>query len=59
MAGAPAHGRHKEDVLVRVYNSLDSCCIPSTVKFRQSNHEFTFDVDITFVSYPLVLTSVV
>jgi hypothetical protein len=30
-----------------------------TVKFRQSSHEFTFGVGITFVSYPLVLTPVV
>jgi hypothetical protein len=27
-----------------------------TVKFRQPSHEFTFDVGMTFVSYPLVLT---
>jgi hypothetical protein len=30
-----------------------------TVKFRQLSHEFTFGVDMTFVSYPLVLTPVV
>jgi hypothetical protein len=30
-----------------------------TVKFRQPSHEFTFDVGMTFVSYPLVLTPVV
>jgi hypothetical protein len=29
------------------------------VKFRQPNHEFTFAVGMTFVSYPLVLTPVV
>jgi hypothetical protein len=27
-----------------------------TVKFRQPSHEFTFGVDMTFISYPLVLT---
>jgi hypothetical protein len=26
-----------------------------TVKFCQPRHEFTFGVDITFISYPLVL----
>jgi hypothetical protein len=30
-----------------------------TVKFRQPSHEFTFDVGMTFVSYPLVLSPVV
>jgi hypothetical protein len=30
-----------------------------TVKNRQPNHEFTFGVGMTFVSYPLVLTPVV
>jgi hypothetical protein len=30
-----------------------------TVKIRQTNHEFTFGVGMTFVSYPLVLTPVV
>jgi hypothetical protein len=30
-----------------------------TVKFRQPSHEFTFGVDMTFVSYPLVLTPLV
>jgi hypothetical protein len=30
-----------------------------TVKFRQRSHEFTFDVGMSFVSYPLVLTPVV
>jgi hypothetical protein len=30
-----------------------------TVKFCQPSHEFTFGVDMTFVSYPLVLTPVV
>jgi hypothetical protein len=30
-----------------------------TVKFRQPSYEFTFDVGISFVSYPLVLTPVV
>jgi hypothetical protein len=27
-----------------------------TVKFRQSSHEFTFGVDMSFILYPLVLT---
>jgi hypothetical protein len=27
-----------------------------TVKFRQPSHEYTFDVGMTFISYPLVLT---
>jgi hypothetical protein len=27
-----------------------------TVKFHQPSHEFTFGVDMTFVSYPFVLT---
>jgi hypothetical protein len=26
-----------------------------TVKFHQPSHEFTFDVGMTFISYPLVL----
>jgi hypothetical protein len=30
-----------------------------TVKFRQPSHEFTFGVGMTFVSYPLVLTTLV
>jgi hypothetical protein len=30
-----------------------------TVKFHQPSHEFTFGVGITFISYPLVLTSLV
>jgi hypothetical protein len=30
-----------------------------TVKFCQPSDEFTFGVDMTFVSYPLVLTPVV
>jgi hypothetical protein len=30
-----------------------------TVKFRQPSHEFTFGVDMTFVSYTFVLTPVV
>jgi hypothetical protein len=30
-----------------------------TVKFHQPNNEFTFDVGITFISYPLVLTPLV
>jgi hypothetical protein len=30
-----------------------------TVKFRQPSHEFTFSVGMSFVSNPLVLTSVV
>jgi hypothetical protein len=29
------------------------------VKFRQPSHEFTFDVSITFIPYPLVLTLLV
>jgi hypothetical protein len=36
--------------------------VPSTmlmVKFRQPSHEFTFGVGMTFVSYPLVLTTMV
>jgi hypothetical protein len=30
-----------------------------TMKFRQSSHELTFGVGMSFVSYPLVLTPVV
>jgi hypothetical protein len=30
-----------------------------TVKFRQPNHEFTFGVGMSFISYPLVLTPLV
>jgi hypothetical protein len=30
-----------------------------TVKFRQPSHEFIFDVGMTFISYPLVLTPLV
>jgi hypothetical protein len=30
-----------------------------TVKFRQPSHEFTFGVDVTFISYLLVLTPLV
>jgi hypothetical protein len=30
-----------------------------TVKIRQSSHEFTFGVGISFIPYPLVLTPVV
>jgi hypothetical protein len=30
-----------------------------TVKFRQPSHEFTFDVDMSFILYPLVLTPLV
>jgi hypothetical protein len=30
-----------------------------TVKVRQPSHEFTFDVGISFISYPLVLTPLV
>jgi hypothetical protein len=30
-----------------------------TVKFRQHSHEFTFGVGMNFISYPLVLTSMV
>jgi hypothetical protein len=30
-----------------------------TVKIRQSSHEFTFSVGMTFISYPFVLTPVV
>jgi hypothetical protein len=30
-----------------------------TVKIRQSSHEFTFDVGISLIPYPLVLTPVV
>jgi hypothetical protein len=30
-----------------------------TVKIRQPSHEFTFDVHISFIPYPLVLTPVV
>jgi hypothetical protein len=30
-----------------------------TVKFHQPSHEFTFDVDMNFISYPLVLTLLV
>jgi hypothetical protein len=30
-----------------------------TVKFCQPSHEFTFDVGLTFISYPLVLTPLV
>jgi hypothetical protein len=30
-----------------------------TVKFRQPSHEFTFDVGIDFITYPLVLTPLV
>jgi hypothetical protein len=29
------------------------------VKSRQPSHEFTFGVDMTFISYPLVLTPLV
>jgi hypothetical protein len=29
------------------------------VKFRQPSHEFTFDVGMNFISYPLVLTPMV
>jgi hypothetical protein len=30
-----------------------------TVKIRQPSHEFTFDVGISFIPYPLILTPVV
>jgi hypothetical protein len=30
-----------------------------TVKIRQPSHEFTFDVGMSFIPYPLVLTPVV
>jgi hypothetical protein len=30
-----------------------------TVNFRQPSHEFTFGVDMNFMSYPLVLTPLV
>jgi hypothetical protein len=30
-----------------------------TVKFRQPSHEFTFGVDMSFISYPLVLTPLI
>jgi hypothetical protein len=30
-----------------------------TVKIRQPSHELTFDVGISFIPYPLVLTPVV
>jgi hypothetical protein len=30
-----------------------------TVKFCQPSHEFTFDVGMTFISYPLVLIPMV
>jgi hypothetical protein len=30
-----------------------------TMKFRQPSHEFTFDVGMTFVSYPFLLTPMV
>jgi hypothetical protein len=30
-----------------------------TVKFRQPSHEFTFDVGMTFIPYPLVQTPLV
>jgi hypothetical protein len=30
-----------------------------TVNFRQPSHEFTFDVGMNFISYPLVLTPLV
>jgi hypothetical protein len=30
-----------------------------TVKFRQPSHVFTFDVGMSFIPYPLVLTPVV
>jgi hypothetical protein len=30
-----------------------------TVKFRQTSHEFSFGVGMTFVYYPLVLTPMV
>jgi hypothetical protein len=29
------------------------------VKFHQPSHEFTFDVGMNFISYPLVLTPLV
>jgi hypothetical protein len=39
----------------------EEACIPQayvmlTVNFRQPSHEFTFDVGMNFISYPLVLT---
>jgi hypothetical protein len=30
-----------------------------TVKFRQPRHEFTFNVGMTFLSYPFVITPLV
>jgi hypothetical protein len=30
-----------------------------TVKFCQPSHEFTFDIGMDFISYPLVLTPLV
>jgi hypothetical protein len=30
-----------------------------TVKFRQPSHEFTFGVDMSYISYPLVLTPLI
>jgi hypothetical protein len=30
-----------------------------TVKFRQPSHEFTFNIGMNFISYPLVLTPLV
>jgi hypothetical protein len=30
-----------------------------TVNFRQPSHEFTFNVGMNFISYPLVLTPLV
>jgi hypothetical protein len=43
-----------------------SCCIACTtrgavltVKFRQPSHKFNFGVGMSFISYPLVLTSLV
>jgi hypothetical protein len=50
---SPSYSRSRNSSL------LCSWCSLLTVKIRQPSHEFTFDVGMSFIPYPLVLTPVV
>jgi hypothetical protein len=58
LRGCPEAATSKERQVCQQLKALLEAAV-LMVKFRQPSHEFTFSVGMSFISYPLVLTSLV
>jgi hypothetical protein len=56
---SPNYSRSASSVKFSILSGLPTPSSLLTVNFRQPSHEFTFDADMNFISYPLVLTPLV